>query len=94
MASESTSTGAEPKSPMWLPALGGALFLFGGVLWLVTPPFGQADAPDPAGQPAAQAQAAGDGLQRLPAGALQKLGLDGGLGNILPVPELKRLPGH
>jgi hypothetical protein len=32
----------EPKSPLWLPALGGALFLSVGLWWAVTP-----SSPDP-----------------------------------------------
>jgi hypothetical protein len=32
----------EPKSPLWLPAVGGALFLAVGLWWAVTP-----SAPDP-----------------------------------------------
>ncbi len=27
----------EPPTPMWLPALGGALFLIAGIWWAVTP---------------------------------------------------------
>lgn len=37
----------EPKSPMWLPALGAALFVLAAVAWVVSPPFTRADvAPD------------------------------------------------
>src|SRR5579863_5725381 len=45
----------EPKSPMWLPALGAALFLGVGLWWAVTP---SAPPPVPAGsEPAASAAA-------------------------------------
>ena len=40
---------AEPESPFWLPALGFALFVSGGVAWAVTPP---ARAATPAALPA------------------------------------------
>ncbi len=42
----------EPRSPMWLPALGGALFLAVGLWWAVTP-----SAPPPAPEAAASASA-------------------------------------
>jgi hypothetical protein len=32
------STDDEPQTPVWLPALGFALFVVGGVAWAVTPP--------------------------------------------------------
>ena len=34
---------SEPKSPMWLPALGAALFVLVSAVWLVTPAFVRAD---------------------------------------------------
>jgi hypothetical protein len=47
----------EPKSPLWLPALGGALFLAVGLWWAVTPsspdPVDVADAPVASAAPAA-----------------------------------------
>ena len=33
----------EPKSPMWLPALGAALFVLAAIAWVVSPPFTRAD---------------------------------------------------
>src|ERR1700691_5890754 len=44
----------EPKSPMWLPALGAALFLGVGIWWAVTP----SSQPPPAAEPPAEATAA------------------------------------
>jgi hypothetical protein len=35
----------EPESPAWLPALGFALFVVGGVAWAVTPPVVSATPP-------------------------------------------------
>jgi len=47
----------EPKSPMWLPALGGALFLIWGIWWATRP--NPPPPPEPAvtAQPVASAQA-------------------------------------
>ena len=47
----------EPKSPMWLPALGAALFLGAGLWWAVTPAAVQ-PAPDTAASASAVAVAA------------------------------------
>jgi hypothetical protein len=46
----------EPKTPMWLTALGGVLFLLAGLFWALRTP----DAPDAAkgGAPAGSASAA------------------------------------
>ena len=54
--SEHTETLDEPKTPMWLPALGAALFLIVGIWWAMRP----ADAPTgaPSAEPAAAASAA------------------------------------
>jgi hypothetical protein len=37
-----SSTDDEPETPVWLPALGFALFVVGGVAWAVTPPMASA----------------------------------------------------
>jgi hypothetical protein len=50
----------EPKTPMWLPALGAALFLIAGIVWATRPPPPPpASAEDDAGE--SDAAAAGDG---------------------------------
>ncbi len=46
---------AEPESPFWLPALGFALFVAGGIAWAVTPP---ARAATPAALPAPTTESA------------------------------------
>jgi hypothetical protein len=65
------STVDEPETPVWLPALGFALFIGAGVAWAVTPPMASATPPPlpppvvmpaptpppPAAQPAAPAPA-------------------------------------
>jgi hypothetical protein len=51
--SEHTETLDEPKTPMWLPALGAALFLIVGIWWAMRP----SDAPAPSAEPAASASA-------------------------------------
>jgi hypothetical protein len=40
-----SSTDDEPETPVWLPALGFALFLVGGLAWAVTPPMVSATPP-------------------------------------------------
>jgi hypothetical protein len=40
-----SSTDDEPETPVWLPALGFALFLVGGLAWAVTPPMASATPP-------------------------------------------------
>jgi len=45
----------EPKSPMWLPALGAALFLLAGMLWLLTSGQAPAASEPPSGGQAAAA---------------------------------------
>lgn len=40
-----SSTDDEPETPVWLPALGFALFVVGGVAWAVTPPLASAMPP-------------------------------------------------
>lgn len=48
----------EPKSPMWLPALGAGLFVLAAVAWVVSPPFTRADvSPDAGIAPASTADA-------------------------------------
>jgi len=37
-AAKSVAVDDEPKTPMWLPALGAALFVSVGLWWAVTPP--------------------------------------------------------
>ena len=50
----------EPKTPMWLTALGGVLFLLAGLMWaLHTPDGGNADGTAPAGSAAADAGSPG-----------------------------------
>jgi hypothetical protein len=49
-ASAAATVDDEPKSPMWLPALGGALFIAVGLWWAVTPA-----PPPPAPAPVASA---------------------------------------
>lgn len=57
----------EPKSPLWLPALGAALFLLAGIWWLAWNPSGDAEAKAAAEAASAAASAsaapapAGDG---------------------------------
>lgn len=51
-ASASTQVDDEPKTPMWLPGLGAALFVAAGLWWAVTP-----GAPPPALDTAASASA-------------------------------------
>ncbi len=43
--SDPPSTDDEPETPVWLPALGFALFILGGVAWAVTPPVVSATPP-------------------------------------------------
>jgi hypothetical protein len=40
-----SSTDDEPETPVWLPALGFALFIVGGLAWAVTPPIQSATPP-------------------------------------------------
>jgi hypothetical protein len=57
-AAKAAATDDEPKSPMWLPALGAALFVSVGLWWAVTPaPPPPADA-DQAASASAAASAA------------------------------------
>ena len=50
----------EPKTPMWLTALGGVLFLLAGLMWaLRTPSAENANGAAPTGAAAADAGAAG-----------------------------------
>jgi hypothetical protein len=53
----------EPKTPMWLPALGGALFLALAVWWIAAP---AAPPPAPEPEPASAASASSDGGQAAP----------------------------
>ncbi|HEX7667922.1 MAG TPA: hypothetical protein VF407_25520 [Polyangiaceae bacterium] len=58
MADHHAELPEEPKTPMWLPALGGALFLIVGIWWATRPePPKPAPAPD-AASAAASASAA------------------------------------
>lgn len=68
---------SEPKSPMWLPALGAALLVLAAAVWLVTPAFTRADvtpsvdagpAAADAGEPDAPTTAAMPGMPAMPAG--------------------------
>jgi hypothetical protein len=47
-ADPASTTDDEPETPFWLPALGFALFVLGGLAWAVTPP---AQAATPAALP-------------------------------------------
>lgn len=51
---------AEPKTPMWLPAVGAVLFLTVGLVWGLGGPSKDATAPDPAAAPTASAAPAAD----------------------------------
>jgi len=51
---------AEPKTPLWMPALGTALFLTAGLLWAATPPPPVPVAEEPGDAGAAIADAAAD----------------------------------
>ena len=48
-----TSPDDEPETPFWLPPLGFALFIIGGLAWAVTPPAESPIAPEPAAVSAA-----------------------------------------
>lgn len=50
----------EPKSPMWLPALGAALLVLAAIVWAVTPPFERADVSPDAGVDSSATMALGD----------------------------------
>ncbi len=45
----------EPKTPMWLPALGATLFLLAGIWWAWSASQGAADGAENGAQPAAAA---------------------------------------
>lgn len=55
----------EPRSPLWLPALGAALFLLGGIWWLAA---GDEPKPAPSAEEMASASAAA-AASAAPAGA-------------------------
>ena len=55
----------EPKSPLWLPALGAALFLLAGIWWLAWNP----EEPKPAAAEAASAAASASAAPAADAGA-------------------------
>ena len=55
-----TSPTEEPKTPMWLPALGGALFLVVGIWWATRP----VDKPPPAPPDTEAADAAPEATPR------------------------------
>ncbi|MEO8798033.1 MAG: hypothetical protein ABI551_09130 [Polyangiaceae bacterium] len=48
MADHHAELPEEPKTPMWLPALGGALFLLAGIWWVTCPEPANTSAPAPA----------------------------------------------
>lgn len=69
MAHDSHASGGdsdEPKSPLWLPALGAALFLLAGVWWLTRP----SDLPPPSAADAGAAAVTGDAAPGGDAGTL------------------------
>lgn len=49
----------EPKTPMWLTALGGVLFLLAGLFWALRTPADAANGESPAGSAAADAGSPG-----------------------------------
>jgi hypothetical protein len=56
----------EPKTPMWLPALGAALFVGVALLWAVTPPVTSFSAAEPAAASTASAGAPNPQAQVVP----------------------------
>jgi hypothetical protein len=100
------STVDEPETPVWLPALGFALFIGAGVAWAVTPPLASATPPPlpppvvmpaptpppPAAQPAAPAPTPPASASALrPGGPVPKSVLPGMPGGLAPRP-LKKHP--
>ncbi|HTB75693.1 MAG TPA: hypothetical protein VK762_20725 [Polyangiaceae bacterium] len=91
------SPDVEPETPVWLPALGFALFVVGGVAWAVTPPVVSATPPPlpppivapatPPPAPQAAPPSAPQPVQAPPANPPQPLQRPGG-----PVPK-QLLPG-
>lgn len=85
----------EPQTPMWLPAVGAALFVGVALWWAVTPPVAPAAPAEPAGSasaPAAAAAAPNPQAQAMPQPVVPAQPGAGAPTARVPVPAASALP--